>query len=178
MHKEFADWYRAASVVPPQDLLAARWSGIEDASKGLTAERVLDLVQLFAVKPAAGYQVPAFLDTAFREHDESFPTRDNIEELRVLAGAILRQAILRTMMARPVASTYGLSCAGFGVRLASLPTKEHVVGAEGFLVSRSIAVRQSELRAGSNAISRERFSELLPGKFSTETRLAISATHS
>lgn len=163
MHKEFADWYRAAAVAPPQDVLEQRWKGVEEATAGLNAAQVSELLRLFAIRPAHGYAAPEFLDTSFRHHDSAFPTRNHIEELRVLAGAILRNAV-ETEHASSVAAAYGFTCIAFGSRYANLPTREHVKPAEQFLASRATAIRDS---TGGNdgkiaSMSKERINEVFP----------------
>jgi hypothetical protein len=93
IHKDFADWYRAASVTPSAELLDARWKGVEVLAATLDATGLVTLLKLHAVRPQAGYKVPEFLDAAFRAEDPTFPIRDHIEELRILSGAIVRQTM-------------------------------------------------------------------------------------
>ena len=54
MPKEFADWYRSASIVPPQELLEQRWSGVEEAAKDLSAIYLLATLRLFAIRQQPG----------------------------------------------------------------------------------------------------------------------------
>src|SRR5665213_3509875 len=115
MNKDFSDWYRVASVTPTADQLVLRWAGIEAAAAGLTAVQIIELVRLYVLKPNAGYETPAFLDKAFRDQDATFPAKGNIEELRVLAGAILRN-LMETKQAAASAAAYGIVSAAVGNR--------------------------------------------------------------
>src|SRR5258708_4145125 len=125
IHKDFADWYRAASLTPAVDLLEARWRGVEAAAGALNALGPGELLRLHARQPQAGYKAPEFLDAAFRREDASFPNRDNTEELRVLAGAILRQ-VFEANGPLAVISALGLVSSSFGSRRQTVATPDHV----------------------------------------------------
>lgn len=140
MHKDFADWYRAASVNPASNHLESRWKGVEDATTALNSAYLLSLLNLFTIKPAASYQAPDFMDRWFRKHDKALPTSGIIEELRVLAGAILRNAIEKDAPAA-IAAAYGLIAASFGGRRKFLPTPGHMRAAEQYLATKATAVR-------------------------------------
>lgn len=144
MHKAFADWYRAASVAPPLEVLEQRWAGVEQLTKQLTRAELTELVRLFSVLPNAGYETPEFMDVAFRQHDSAFPTRGHMQELRVLAGVVLRTAI-DEQNDSAVAAAYGLVSGSFHSRAAHVPNKEHIEAANKFLVQRASAIRDIEL---------------------------------
>jgi len=162
MHREFGDWYRAASVAPQAELLELRWSGVEAATEGLTTSLVIELVRLFVLRPTAGYVAPPYFDKAFRDHDTAFPAKGNIEELRVLAGAVLRNA-LEAERVTASAIAYGLVSAAFGSRHANLPNRDHFAAAQRFLTQRAASIRDSKSSlTGTSSITRERLDELLP----------------
>ena len=165
MHNEFADWYRTASVDLPAGFLTQRWQGVEEATGGLTSAQIIALVRLFSIRPAIGGKAPDFLDAAFRKHDTAFPTRDNSQELRVLAGAILRNAI-ESNHAAAIAAAAGLVCATFGVRYQGVPNREHVEIARSFLIKRAMEIRASVPQTVKvKELSNERLEELLPAHF-------------
>jgi hypothetical protein len=167
MHNEFADWYRTASVDLPEGFLTQRWQGVEEAANGLTSEQIIALVRLFAIRPAVGVKTPEFLDAAFRKYDVGFPTRDHLQELRVLAGAVLRIAI-ENGRAAGIAAAAGMGCATFGVRYQALPNKEHVDFARKFLTKRATEIRAGTIPiAKVKALSSERLEELLPAQMFT-----------
>jgi hypothetical protein len=148
--------------VPPQELLEQRWNGVEEAAKQLTAPALLTLLRLFSIRQEPGFKAPEFLDAAFRSHDTTFPTSGNLEELRVLSGAILRQSISSgTKSAIPAA--LGLVTASFG-RRSNLPTVDHIDAAERFLAQYASNMRTvtSPAQTGSIDITKERFDELMP----------------
>jgi hypothetical protein len=92
----------------------------------------------------------------------SLADRDDVEELRVLAGAILHETI-NIGAKSAVAAALGLVTSCFG-RLSSLPTADHVNTAEKFLAQRAEDSRKviSPPQAGSIAMTKERFDELVP----------------
>jgi hypothetical protein len=165
IHPEFADWYRAASVAPPQELLDKRWLGVEEAAQNVTALGAIALLRIFCVRAKAVLEAPQFLDDAFRKHDPSFSNRDNLEEIRILSGAVLRHLIEDGgKLAVPVA--LGLICGSYGDRRSKLSTPEHVGAAEKFLDQRAIEDREVE-QVPSVKISnptKERWDELLPAQ--------------
>ena len=161
MNREFADWYRVASVAPSPELLNARWA-VEAASAALAASQIIDLVQLFVLRPDVAFETPAFLDKAFRDQDTTFPAKGNSEELQVLAGAILRNVIDEGYATAPAAA-YGIVSAAIGNRLLGLPTKDHVTGAQRYLADRGAAVRDVKTTwAKTTPITGERLEELMP----------------
>jgi hypothetical protein len=143
MHNNFADWYRAASITPSTELLAARWEGVEELAVHLDTEEIVILLKLYVSKPVPGFQAPDWMDKAFREQDTTFPSRDNVEELRVLAGAILRQAI-EVDGPISVAIALGLVSSTFGNRVQQIPSNEHVDAARKYLATKADAMRSAD----------------------------------
>ena len=141
MHKEFADWYRQASVAPASELLDARWSGIEKLSDEPSRSQLINLLVLFCRDPSDAFVAPDYMDEAFREFDSTFPRKGNVHELRILAGAALR-TIIDNDGDSSIAAAYGLVCGSFGVSAESIPTTEHVAHAQSFLANRAISVRE------------------------------------
>jgi hypothetical protein len=173
IHKDFADWYRAASVTPSAELLEARWQGVEAAAAGLNALGLVALLKLHAVPPQAGYKVPEFLDAAFRAPDPTFPNRDNIEELRILSGAIVRQ-IIETEGSLAISAALGLVSSIFGSRRQTVTTPDHVRSAEEYVARKGASVR--DIGAGPKLaiepMRKERFDELMPASiFATAPQL-------
>jgi hypothetical protein len=140
IHNNFADWYRAASITPSAELLAARWEAVAALASALDAEKIVILLKLYVSKPAPGFSAPDWMDETFRKHDTTFPSRDNVEELRVLAGAILRQTIeLDDRIS--VAVALGLLSSTFGNRAQQIPSNDHVEAARKFLATKAEAMR-------------------------------------
>lgn len=140
MNTNFADWYRAASVTPPAELIEKRWAGVEAATAALTEQVALELLNLFLFSPAQDYEFPEALDALFRKADPTFPKSGNLQELRVVAGAILRNA-LEANHALSNLIALGLTCGCFGSRRASVATQDHLLAAERKLALRSRALR-------------------------------------
>jgi GTPase-associated system helical domain len=161
IHKDFADWYRMASVTPSAELLAARWAGVEAVAAALDAPQLIALLKVHAVRPQADYKTPDFLDSAFRASDTTFPSR-NVEELRVLSGAILRQ-VIEMDGSWAISAALGLVSSAFG-RRQTITNPDHIRAAELFLAQKAESVRASDVASSFDLkpIPRGRFDELLP----------------
>lgn len=164
IHREFADWYRAAAVAPPVDLLEARWRAVEPLAENLDRSQLVALLQIYADQNAGSTKsVPEFVDKAFREQDPSFPSRDNWEEIRVLAGAVLRQ-VLENDDGIAVSAAQGIVAVSFGSRLERLATTDHIAAARRYLAKKSESLR--EVKGApfikSSALTKERYEELMP----------------
>jgi len=92
------------------------------------------LLRLFCIGPQPDFETPEFLDEALRKQDTSLARRGNAEEMRVLAGAILRNAI-ETGTASATAISLGLVCTAFGGRLVYANSSGHVLAAEKYLAT-------------------------------------------
>src|SRR5437870_5087750 len=93
VHPSLADWYRSGGVVPPEGLLQGRWTAVEEAAATADRELLLTLVRVFAVPGANEKDVPDRFREFFRVQDDTFPAKDNFQEMRVLAGALLRYVL-------------------------------------------------------------------------------------
>lgn len=87
MNKEFADWYRTASLEPKGETLEARWKAIEKFVAKAEPAEMLDIVRLFLGVATANKAVIDKFADGFRKADAAFPATGNEVELRVLAGA-------------------------------------------------------------------------------------------
>lgn len=175
MHNDFADWYRAAAITPTQELLAARWEAVAQLAPELKGEEIVAMLKLYVIKPAPTYQAPDWFEETFREHDAAFPSRDNVEELRVLAGAILRQ-VMELDGPTSTAAALGLLSSSFGNRAQELASRDHVDAAAAFIAKkaeslRTVAFAPSVKVASPNDKRRE---ELMPaGTFTQNPPLAL-----
>ena len=163
IHKDFADWYRAASVTPSSELLEARWAGVLAGAKALNIEQAMELLKLYVASPPPSFTTPQFLDAHFRAADNAFPSRDNIIELRVLAGAILRQVMDAD---GPLASIAALGAVtgNFGPRTEAPINLDHARAAQEYLARKGASIRNPQSAPSFNLrpISKERLDEILP----------------
>jgi len=142
-HSHFADWYRSAALAPPAGLLDKRWAAVEDVANTSDAARVLKLAELFTLPNVNESNVPEGLREVFQTHDDTFQFRDNLRELQVLAGAILRLIIEQRGGLSPLAAL-ALVCGGFGSREATLVERGHLDLAQRFLVQLSTTARRCD----------------------------------
>jgi len=90
MHKSFADWYQlAATVKPTGEMLTKRWLAVEAMAKWEKRGQLQDLVRLVRGTCPSDAPIRGTIADAVRASDNTFSTRDNEGELRVLAGATI-----------------------------------------------------------------------------------------
>jgi hypothetical protein len=141
IHPNFADWYRSAALTPPEGLVDKRWAGVEDLANAPTPTLLLGLAKLFTLPNATESTVPHGLRDSFRAHDDGFPSRNNLQELRVLAGAVLRLVIEQHQPLSPLAALT-LTCGSFGPRESASLEREHLETAQRFIVTYSKTTRE------------------------------------
>jgi hypothetical protein len=137
---QFADWYRSAGVAPPEGLLDSRWAGVEQLAGDLTVSLVLAIAKLFVLPRPTEALVPIGFREAFREHDDTFASQGNLYELKVLAGAVLRNTIDQNSELSLTAALT-VACGAFGTREGVLSDPQIVNAAERFLVDCSRRTR-------------------------------------
>jgi hypothetical protein len=146
MHANFPDWYRSAQVSADATLLAKRWSGVEELTRQPTGDLMLMLLRLFAVpNTPESAATPAFRQP-FKTHDPAFLMRDNLQEVRVLAGAVLRIIIDAAGKAGSNAAdlaALGLVAASYSKRASVLSEPDHLRAAQTYIVERARSLRSS-----------------------------------
>lgn len=140
MHLNFSDWYRSAGLKPDEGLLNKRWLGLENCVKSLNAEQLINYASIFVTPPKANTEFLAGFAEEFRKHDNTFALKDNLQELRVLAGAILRLVIEENHRFATLAALT-LECGSFGPRAKALPEADHLISAKKLLI-----IKAQELR--------------------------------
>lgn len=142
IHASFGDWYRTAAVTPSEGLFENRWKAVEELVQQPTPDQILSLAKLFVLPNATESTVPAGFREVFHSHDDFFPSKGDIQELRVLAGIVVRLVIESE---GPLASlaALALTCGSFGPREGILPERDHLDFAQRFLVKRSRSIRKS-----------------------------------
>jgi hypothetical protein len=168
MHSNFADWYRSAAITSPEALLKNRWLGVQDVVKQANPALLLSLAKLFALPTLTESAVPSGFREVFKAHDDAFQTRNNLQELRVLAGVIVRLVIEQNQPLSPLAAL-ALICGSFGPREATTLEREHLETAQRFLVQYSKTTRESVTPAPLKipAFTRQKFEETLPSTIFT-----------
>jgi len=163
MHPAFPDWYRLVTVTPAEGVLQRRWKTVERLAQTPQLELITALLHLFSLPEVTETSAPADFVEAFRVDDETFPSKGNLYELRILAGAILRQIIEANGPGSTVASL-GIVCTSFGARLSAIPERDHVDAAEKFLAKRgeSIRNRGEPPPIRFSAMTKEKYSQLVP----------------
>ena len=142
MHKNFADWYRAAGVEPDSDLLTKRWVGIEQFRDAPGVSGALDAVRLFY---GLGPQLPGFAD-AFREPfkaaDAAFAMSGNDLEVGILAGSAAAAIIESGESSLADVTALGMLCADYSGsrRMESIPF--FLERARQYVLERSASLRE------------------------------------
>ncbi len=109
MHKDFAEWYRAAGIPPKGDILPKRWAGIETYEPG--HNEIVSLTRLFYRLGKPTEEFENTFRSAFQTADPAFQMRDNDQELLVLAGAELIDIIERSPIELADLAALSLVCA-------------------------------------------------------------------
>jgi hypothetical protein len=143
MHPNFADWYKSVGAIPPEGRLQARWTAVEALSEEPSSAFVAAMVRIFARPDQQEHLIPDEFLEAVREADDTFSLRNNYQEVRVLAGAVLRH-IIEGYEANDDATlaALGILSASFGARITEVAEPDHVKAASTY-----IAARSRELRA-------------------------------
>jgi hypothetical protein len=81
MHKDFADWYRAAGIEPTADELSLRWKGVEKYEPERNEIAVLAPFFYGLSQPSETFL--GSLRAPFKEVDAAFKMTNNDNELRV-----------------------------------------------------------------------------------------------
>lgn len=142
MPLQFADWYRSAAVDPPEGLLEKRWATVETLARDADKSKVIAYATCFALA-AHEKNVPSGFRESFHATDDTFPIKDNLQEVRVLAGAVLHQIILAGGRAAATAAL-ALACGTIGPRVSVAPTSDHVSAAHKYLIHKSRDLRRGD----------------------------------
>ncbi len=142
MHKYFPDWYRVAGLHPTADTLEKRWQALEGFCKKLKLPNALELVRIFYDRPTVAADFSDRYSAAFQANDQTFSTRDNIVELRVLSGATIANIVETTRTSTTDAVALAVLC-GFcrGLR-QNILNGEIVESARNYLLNESVRVRE------------------------------------
>lgn len=142
MNASFPDWYRSAAVTVPEGRLETRWAGVQSVIDKSDSQMIASLATQF-VLPGREILVTPGLRDAFRAHDDSFPLKNNLEELRVLSGAILGEIICQKKRLALLASL-ALTCGSFGQRRIAVPVQDHLDTARAFIDETSKLMREGD----------------------------------
>ena len=162
MHPRFPDWYRLVTVTPPEGVLHRRWRTVERLSQNSEFEPIKTLLALFT-SDVTEASVPGQLIEEFRVDDETFPSKGNLYELRVLAGAILRQ-IIEAKGPGATLAALGIVCGSFGPRIRQIPERDHLNAAETFLAEQGTVIRRREKSPAAKFLemTKEEYTQLVP----------------
>ena len=87
MHSNFSEWFLAAGIEWPSEVLEKRWVGVETFSAG--RDEIVSLVELFFAFYEGNETFIENFRVPFKQADSAFRMKDNNRELSVLAGAKL-----------------------------------------------------------------------------------------
>lgn len=93
MMSAFSEWYRPAAIDVDDEILSARWGGVESVYELIDPGFAADLVRVAVGLRPRSKEFNTQFRNAFREHDEQFPEAGNEHEVRVLAACVLAYAL-------------------------------------------------------------------------------------
>src|SRR6266851_5147414 len=140
MHPRFSEWYRKASIDADNDLLVARWKGIESFAAKIDIPKLIELVRCFVRLPWKNTAIQKEFVAEFQAADAAFPISDNDIELQVLAGASVIALLTKPSKISDVAASILDAAAAPGLRKAPI-VPEILTIAEKYVFDRSNAIR-------------------------------------
>lgn len=144
MDPRFADWYRDASIDPKAETLGLRSNGVDVFLKELNDSHIPELVRMFYGIPGKHSDFEPLFRSFFKSQDETFPTRDNDLEMRVLAGT----AIALQFSSHPSKQTDKLALLMVSASFRNVAiVKEILVLAQVYLRDRSAMLREMQVEA-------------------------------
>lgn len=115
MHSDFSEWFHAAKIELQGDVLQKRWAAVDTFQVG--RDEIISLTELFFGFFDGNDNFLATFRQAFQDTDSSFRMRGNNQELSVLAGATLVDAMERcSMELGDLAALALVSCAAQNLR--------------------------------------------------------------
>jgi hypothetical protein len=147
MHANFPVWYRSALVATDAALLEKRWMGVEELARKPNSDLMLILLRLFAIPNTPESVATASFRQPFKTHDAAFLMRDNLQEIRVLAGAVLRVIIDMAGEGGSNAAdmaALGLVAASYSKRASLLTEPDHLRAAQTYVIGRARSLRTTE----------------------------------
>ncbi|HZZ26778.1 MAG TPA: GTPase-associated system all-helical protein GASH [Pirellulales bacterium] len=92
MKDYFAEWYEIANLQPSPETLERRWQGVEKAAGALDSDDINQIGRCYhSITNDVGG--PTVLIDALREADSTFVPLNHLQELAVLSGAVLHEAL-------------------------------------------------------------------------------------
>jgi hypothetical protein len=122
MHPDFSEWYRQAGIEPNREELPKRWAAIDEY--GPNKDAVVSLVRVFNRLGNPKDNFPSEFLAALQTADPAFKTRDNDQELVVLAGAELVDVIERSESGLGPIAALSLVCAAAGNARPTPPVRD------------------------------------------------------
>lgn len=171
MHQMFSDWYRTVQPTADRQAIERRWAATEECLSSLTTKQVTDLARYIAGRATS--QSVEWMRAVYKSHDDVMPTRDIDEEMRVLAGVVLRLALERGTGNASTASL-ALLTAAFGMKDEPKWLGEHLAAAARHL---STAGRSARERSQALTVS-DANPESINGALSDVQRLIDSLSES
>lgn len=115
MHPSFPDWYGLAGLKPDAETLLNRSQVIGTYAKNITSTRILELAGFFIGKVDVYAELREELNKVFQEADPTFSIKNNLLELRVLAGSLLVELMEGEPGSRRLVAAMSVECCKFGV---------------------------------------------------------------
>lgn len=112
MHPDFPKWYLEVNAEPSNELLTARWQGIESLANNMSEELLLALCKS-AFGLAKPDTLPDAFGEAFREVDATFDARRSDLEVNLLSAAVLVESMSDDKSDYGLSAALHLSCLSF-----------------------------------------------------------------
>ena len=141
MHNLFSDWYRKVEARPTSETLEARWEIIESLSSNATPGDIISYIKLFR-DGNEDAELSDQLTISFKENDPTFPSRNNLQLLRILVGAVLINLMegKKKNLANITALT--IHCAHFSRKANKSILPDVLISSSNYLHAKALTLRE------------------------------------
>jgi hypothetical protein len=173
MHPRFSEWYRKASIDADNDLLVARWKGIESFTAKIDVPKLIELVRCFVRLPWKNIAIQKEFVAEFQAADAAFPISDNDIELQVLAGASVIALLMKSSKISDVAASVLDAAAAPGLRKAPV-VPEILTITEKYVFDRANAIRSTSAWTPVNGVKHVQLIEAVKTACATNSAIQVA----
>jgi GTPase-associated system helical domain len=137
------EWYRILSIQNlTTEIFETRSISIKKILKTKDIGWFFNCIRLFVGKQISDQNFLGEMTRIFLEEDPLFKQKDNLLELRVLAGAVVNEIIETPKHKDKISTAIALKCSLFGINTKDLINTEIITLANNFLAEESLRLRE------------------------------------
>jgi hypothetical protein len=137
------EWYRILSIQNlTTEIIETRSTSIKKILKTKDIGWFFNCIRLFVGKQISDQNFIDEMTKIFLEEDPLFKQKDNLLELRVLAGAVINEIIETPKHKEKITTAIALKCILFGINTKNLINTEIITRADTFIAEESLRQRE------------------------------------